>query len=420
MPSSFSYRIPKKTEKSHCALIRLSRHETNRSRICYMAPDVPIPSPRGSAVHVTELAKSLVVLGHEVHVICRRARQDEAKEEEYDGFTIHRIRRSILKPGGQGSSGLGAGGTKPLRDRIYYFYLRTIFSLFASIVAVWLMRKYKLDTILERETSFGAGAIASLFTGKPMILEIVGPRYSRLSVWRSERILFYTDSMLRKWVDRTKCVRVAAGVNLEVFRRDDEQRKKIREKLGFESREFILGYVGTFQDWHGIETLLLAVASLRLRVKNLRVLLVGPIRSEFENQSKKLLLSDVCTFVGSVDYSNVPAYINACDVMLALYEPSKDPLRQKYGIGWPLKILEYMACAKPVISTRIDPINRIIYDESLGVLIEPGSVSELERAVETLYSNRKMSQALSENGNSLVRAKYSWSSVAEIVSPLMH
>ena len=283
-------------------------------------------------------------------------------------------------------------------------------------MGIRVITKYKLHLIIERETSFGAGALASLFSGRPMILEIIGPRYSRMSAWKSKVIFYYTESMLRKWVDKRKCVVIPAGVNLSIFRDDKRLEESQRKKLGFEPDHIIIGYVGTFQDWHGIDDLLAALPSLRQKFSKLRALLVGPYFERYQKMSEASGVSDICLFTGGVNYEEVPALINACDIMVALYNPNANSLRRKYGIGSPIKILEYMACGKPVVSTRVEPINQIIHDDKDGMLVEPGKPSEVEKCIEALLENQVKMHELAANGKYLAETRYSWSSVASTIS----
>lgn len=398
----------------------ISQGETSprKRSICYFAPDVAIPSPRGSTVHVVELAKSLTDLGHDVHVISRRISKKDPKVEQIQGFTVHRVYRWILKP--ESRSSFTSKSTELAQSEmvssIYYFYLLTIFRLYVSLLGFTIIRKYKLQLIIERETSFGAGAMASLFAGKPMVLEIIGPRYSRMSAWRSRSIFYYTESMLRKWVDKHKCIPVPAGVNLSLFHEDERLGETQRKKLGFQSDYFVIGYVGTFQDWHGVEDLLKAMTSLKQRFPNVRALLVGPHYEQYQRISESIGVSHICLFTGAVDYNQVPAYTNSCDIMVALYNPNANSLRKKYGIGSPLKILEYMACGKPVISTRVEPITHVFHDNDDCVLVEPSNSTEVEKSIVTLIMNKNERLKLAAKGKQLVESKYSWNTVASIIS----
>ncbi len=416
----------KQTDKDARGEVRLDKSQQPslpyKNTICYIASDVPIPSPRGSTVHVTELANNLSLLGHEVHLVCRRTRKDEPKSEKLNGVTVHRIYRFIIRPGTQviGSTGRSASeARRGLVGLLYLTYLRTLFALYTSIAAAAIIRKNKVDVIVERETSFGAGGLATILTRKPMILEIVGPRYSRLSVWRSKKILYYTESMLRRWVDRKKCIEVSGGVNLSLFRVDKELRETFRDKFHFGVQERVVGYVGTFQDWHGIDTLLHSVKELRDKYPNIRALLVGPYFEKYQALAKALGLEDTCFFTGPVEYQSVPGFVNACDIMVALYEPERNELRRRYGIGSPLKILEYMACGKPVISTDVKPIDKLVQDGYSGCLIKPGDTKGLTLAISQLLDNVSKANSLAVNGQKLVERDYSWKSVASTIDNII-
>lgn len=367
---------------------------------------------------MAELAKSLTDLGNDVHVISRRVRSEDPKTERVNGFTVHRVYRWILRP--ERRSSFTASPREVPRTTIlssvYYLYLLTVFRLYVAFVCWRVVSKHKLGLIIERETSFGAGAIASLFARKTLILEIIGPRYSRMSVERSKNIFYYTESMLRGWVDRAKCVPIPAGANLSLFRVDSKLGESQREKLHLEPDDVVIGYVGTFQEWHGIQDLLRALSSLRQKFPRLRALLVGPYYQPYESLSKSSGVSDICKFVGPIDYNDVPSYVNACDIMVALYNPNANSLRKKYGIGSPIKILEYMACGKPVISTQVEPINQMIEDGVDGILVSPGEPLEVQSCIEGLMLDPAKREKIAEKGKLLVESKYSWRAVALTMS----
>ena len=394
--------------------------EGSRPRsICYIAPDVPLPYPSGASVHVSELATNLSRLGHPVHVIARRVRKDERPMEVTDGYTVHRVYRWLISPGpkprdsNKDSEGAGL-------HRLYYFYLKTLFALYVSLVAGWIIRKNGLDVIIERETAFGAGGLTSLMLQRPIVLEIIGPRYSRLSVKRSSAIMYYTESMLREWVDRSKCQPIEAGVNTRLFFSDTNQRLRMRKALGFGGEEVVVGYVGSFQSWHGVDTLLSAVSAMRGREgTNPKLLFVGPSPMRYRTLAESLGLGSSSFFVGPVPYEEVPAYINACDIMVAPYEPDKDGLRREFGIGWPLKVLEYMACQKPVVTTQVPPIDKIVKEGETGLMVKPGDAAQLGEAILLLGKDKVLAEKIALNGLSLVVSKYSWAAVAAHLSGIV-
>jgi glycosyltransferase involved in cell wall biosynthesis len=356
-----------------------------------------------------------------VHVVSRRVRRSDSEEERSDRFMNHRVYRLIFAPqrNWKGAGGSDDVAQKGLLGRLYFTYLVTIYALFVSMYASLLVKRHRIDVIVERETSFGAGALTSLFTGRPLILEVVGPRYSRMSAQRSKWVLYYTESMLRDWVASEKRVAVTAGVNLSLFHPDEEERQGVRRRLGFGEGDVVAGYVGTFQKWHGIDTLISAVKIAREEVSSVRALLIGPATPSTLEQAASLGLGNYCTFVGVVEYSGVPGYIDACDVMIAPYNPSVSALRRSYGIGWPIKVLEYMACGKPVIASRVDPVDKVIAEPELGVLVAPGDSSQLARAIAELARDKDRASKIGRQGQEMVERQYSWARVAEHVSSLV-
>jgi len=183
-----------------------------------------------------------------VHVIARRVTGNDPSFEFVQEVAVHRIFRMIV--GGQRTV-----KTRDTSDRVgtlYYIYLRTIYTLYVSIVAAFIIWRNHLGLIIERETAFGAGAIASFLTRNPLFLEIIGPRYSRLSVRRSRKIFYYTDSMLKNWVPKEKCVKVPAGVDVEIFRPDEVLGENTRKLLGLKLSDFVLVMSAHFKsgmDW---------------------------------------------------------------------------------------------------------------------------------------------------------------------------
>ena len=387
----------------------------------YVAPDVPIPSPTGASVHVIELSESLGEVGHEVHVLARRTKAAEEPEVKSGMVTFHRVYRLVLfgQPGRRGAGGRGDAERTGLKGRIYYAYLTTVFALFVALVVSRIVKRDRIDVILERETSFGGGGLASVFTGRPLILEVIGPRYSWLSARKSRRILYYTESMLKKEVNRSKCTLVSAGVNLSLFRNDRTLRAAVRKNLRVNDSEGVVGYVGSFQDWHGVDTLFHAMKQLKGRSCACRLVLVGPFSEEHREAARKLGVIDLCTFVGPVEYAEVPGYVNACDVMVAPYNPKANPLRRQFGIGSPLKLLEYMACERPFVSTRVDPIQRIPSVNEAGILTKPGDPDELADGIATLIQNPATRAAMGTKGRTLVEEGYSWRPLAERVSAMI-
>ena len=104
--------------------------------------------------------------------------------------------------------------------------------------------------------------------------------------------------------------------------------------------------------------------------------MVGPYYKETEEKVSAAGIADSFIFTGPIQYEQVPKYMNAGDVLVAPYNPerieSTEQVR-KHGLGSPLKVFEYMAVGKPMITTDVKPISDPIEDGVTGYLVPPGT-----------------------------------------------
>ena len=388
--------------------------------VCYVAPDVAIPYHRGSSTHVYEISRNLAALGHRVYVVSRRLRRADSRWDSLDGFTIYRTYQGLVgePPLTSFHSDHVDSGRRGLATRLYGFYLGSFraFQLGAEIAAI--MRGRDIEVVLERETALGAGAISSELMGVPLVLEVIGGRYSELSMKRAASIMTYSRKMVsgRETDERIQVVSTAVDTNL--FSPDSTSGTKTRRRY-ISADEPVVGYVGTFPKWHGVELLLAACKNQLQKGRKLKILLVGPYFEAARAEASRLGLGDNAVFTGPVPYRNVPDYINACDVLCAPYFPDASPYRAKVGLGAPLKVMEYMACMKAVISTRSPPIPEILEDHKEGLLVEPGSAEELSSALETLLDDRALADEYARAARQRALREFSWTQLAERISKIL-
>jgi glycosyltransferase involved in cell wall biosynthesis len=389
--------------------------------ICYMAPDVAVPYFRGASTHVYELSKNLAARGHRVTVVSRRLRRSQPKWETIDGFETFRTFQGLAfePPGSSYSTSHVDREAFSPAQRIYSWYLRSYraFQLAAEVATV--MSGRGIDIVVERETAFGAGAVLSSLLRVPMVLEMIGPRVSAMSLKRASMVMAYSTLMVGGRVPRERLEVVPGGVNTEMFGPDRSAREKIRSRHGLDGK-FVVGYVGTFQAWHGVKELLSAVKKLGSSVGEIKVLLVGPYFAEAMKFADELGIGGECTFVGPVPYESVPEYINACDVLCAPYDPRLSKVRSEHGIGAPLKVLEYMSCEKAVVSTNVGPTADVVENGRTGLLVPPGDVDALANAIAELIENPGLSRRMGAAARREVIDKYSWTSLAATFEEILN
>jgi glycosyltransferase involved in cell wall biosynthesis len=83
-------------------------------------------------------------------------------------------------------------------------------------------------------------------------------------------------------------------------------------------------------------------------------------------------------------------------------------------------ILEGMLARKPVIATRAGGAAEIVQDRENGLLVTPGSVTELFNAIRLLSTDEKLSQVLALAGRRRAEQDYSMEIMADRVKRLLH
>lgn len=181
------------------------------------------------------------------------------------------------------------------------------------------------------------------------------------------------------------------GVDTSLFKKVESS---VREDLNITSC-FVLGYVGVLREWVDLKP----VYQVLKNMDNVKILIVGQEGLYEENQEivRNLGIEDKVIFTGNVPYTDVPKYIAAMDVCLI---PFRDNAISHNAI--PLKLFEYMACEKPVISTNLDGVknavgDRIHYcDKSDDYYSTILNLKNREQPLNSLQNNRKYVENHSE------------------------
>ncbi len=138
------------------------------------------------------------------------------------------------------------------------------------------------------------------------------------------------------------------GVNDTLFKAINKSRA--REYLGVDPDLKILLYYGSIDVWVDFKPLFLAIRELRDR--SVRLWIIGfPHNISYFFYLKRLIelyrLDNFIRFIKAVDQECLVYYISASDVVVAPYSR----ILKNYGV--PLKIVESLACGKPVVTTDI-------------------------------------------------------------------
>ena len=364
-------------------------------RLAYVCadPGIPVQGHKGASVHLRSLASALYRRGHEVLLV---ARAIEGQNPPPAGVTLERL------PSDQAEA------------------------------AAWLttrLRDWGADVVLERYSlSSGPALRVAHMLGLALVLEVNAPlvdeaaRYrglTKVDAWRarekelmraSDHVIAVSngvrDHVLMCGVPRQRVVMVRNGVDVTLFAAG--RGNGLRRRYGLRGK-LVVGFAGSLKAWHGVRTLVHALAGLP-EIVHLLVVGDGPQRDDIEALATTLKVSKRLRMAGAVPHERMPDYLAAMDVAVAPYEAQ---------VGFyfsPLKVMEYLAAGLPVVASNQGDLPDIIGDA--GVLVAPGDEPALRGALSRLLQNDRRRKELSLRALRRARAM-SWDYVAKDVESVL-
>jgi colanic acid biosynthesis glycosyl transferase WcaI len=223
---------------------------------------------------------------------------------------------------------------------------------------------------------------------------------------RADRIVVVTpafkDHLIRYWnVPAAKISVVENGVETDLFRLDPAV-MEVRKQLKLEDR-FLICYIGTMGNAHGLETVIAAAEELQTALPRALFLLIG--EGAEKERIVELAAARKLTNIQFLDQQpreRIPAYISAADLCLVMLKKT-----ELFKTVIPTKLLEYMACERPVIVAVDGQARQIVEEAGAGVFVEPENSKELVRAILELEAERERGRQMGTNGRQYIINKLS-------------
>jgi glycosyltransferase involved in cell wall biosynthesis len=190
----------------------------------------------------------------------------------------------------------------------------------------------------------------------------------------------------------------------------DIDANKIKDQYHLHDK-VVLGFIGTFGEWHGAENIVLAYGKLledHPEFKNNTVLFMigdGVRMGEVIKYINHLGISENVVLTGLVPQKEGARYMAACDILINATLPNPDGSE---FFGSPTKLFEYMALGKAIICSNMAQMAEIIEHNVTGFLVEPGSIPSLSSAMEVLINNAGLRERLGKNARNKVLSKHTW------------
>jgi glycosyltransferase involved in cell wall biosynthesis len=304
------------------------------------------------------------------------------------------------------------------------------------LVALGTALRHKPDLVYRRHSIFNAECVLAKLFKVPLIEEVNGivvdeaktsgrasrfslriiDRIERLNLRQADKIIVVTSKLkdlLRNdyKILEDKIVVIKNGANTKLFQPMDTT--KARKELNLSQSNNYICFVGLLWQVQGVEYLIKVMPRILEECPNTQLLIVGygPTKDELVKLAKGIGVSDWIIFTGMVSYNKVPLYINASNICVAPFIRERN---EKSGVS-PLKIYEYAACEKAIVTSKL-PGLEFIEQHKLGILVEPDSPDELAAAIMKLLREPELRRQMGENGRKYVVKDHSWESVARKVA----
>ena len=217
----------------------------------------------------------------------------------------------------------------------------------------------------------------------------------------------YTRGELSKALseaDADKLVQIAPGIDVEHFVPTDSS--DLRAELGLTDKSVIIS-VGRLVHRKGQDKLIAALPAIKTAVPNVHLVLVGvgPHKDYLEKLALKLNVSDCVTFIGRINYAELPKYICLGDIF-AMPSRSRFFGLEVEGLG--IVYLEASACGLPVVGGKSGGAPDAVLVGETGVVVDGTNSSEIADACIELLNNPELCALMGANGRAWIIENWRW------------
>lgn len=354
--------------------------------------------------HIRGVAKGFEKLGHQLEIVSPRIWSGSNMKEKAKVKT--------------------QGKTYYLKiPRVLFEVLEILYNIPAFFRLFVLCATKRFDVLYERYAFLNlSGFLVSCMFKKPLFLEVnfttrtqVHPkrtkvfskleRYVENIVFQHATVIIVISDKLKNdisehGINGEKILVLPNAVDIEQFQPTNVH-KNIRFQYGINNGDKLIGFVGSFYPWHGLDFLIDSFKLVLEEYKTVNLMLIGDgqMCEGLKRRIAKEHLQERVIFTGSVDHESLADYIAIFDIGIM-------PDSNNYGS--PMKIFEYMAIGKPIVAPRLKPIEAVINDEQEGFLFTQRKREELKRALITLLNDTELCKKMGKAGREKVCREHTW------------
>ena len=367
-----------------------------RPSVCYAAPGHTLLGTSGATRNILSVAGALCTWA-DVTVVFRSIREP-IKSDKFKVVAIE----PAFKPGPNIKDDIAARGLNVFAHTLYLGKLRSFSKQSASLYDLVLEKGWRLSGFLS--SAFCGRGVASVvvendvrYWNEPIGSVRAIARYGAHGVAqtvaafcsrRTPLVIAETEELKSMLIAKRALAPesievVGLGVDHNLFYPLDQLSS--RKILEIEPTALVLLYVGGMDSYHDLAPILTALGQVRVPAVELHIVGDGTDRSRYEAIAAGARIR--IKFHGKMPNHRVPQFIAAADMCLAPYRTSSFPNGSVYFST--MKIPEYMACARPVVSVPSGHIKNLIKDQVSGFLF-PNDTASWVGFLKTLPSRESL------------------------------
>ena len=348
-----------------------------------------IPSRTANSIQVMKMCNAFAKNGHEVILLApNRRRIEQGVEDIYEYYGVEPIFKIKKLP-------------KYIKRGAGYFY-----DMLAAIHA----KVNNPDIVYGRNIN---GCYYSLKLGMSVIYEAHHPLYdfnkrkieiiNQMPVFMNfKNLIVISNALKRQYLrDNDKFQnRIIVAHDAADY---DENNKKI---IKLNNDYFHVGYIGHLYRRRGVEK----VFKLARKMDWAYFHIIGGNENDIAYWKTKIIGYNNIKLYGFVKPGDIVKYKLSFDALIAPYPSKIVDKNAKNTVNWmsPLKLFEYMASGKPIITSDLPVIREILTHMENAILCDPDNLESWIIAIKRLRENNLLRSRLGCNAKKLFLNEYTW------------
>ncbi len=231
-------------------------------------------------------------------------------------------------------------------------------------------------------------------------------------IGKSVDVITYLGEFTRNAISRAlprasqrAMVKIAPGIDVEHFSPDIDA-TLLRNSLGLADKAVIVS-VGRLVHRKGQDRLIEALPIILSEIPNAHLLIVGqgPYLETLETLAKTKGVSEHVSFIGRIQYSELPKYFRVGD-LFAMPSRSRFFGLEVEGLG--IVYLEASACGIPVIAGDSGGAPDAVLENVTGLVVDGTNIESIANAAISILSNPVMAKAMGHAGREWIVDSWSW------------